>query len=532
MRSSQFTALGSSELCELIRVKKTEQALEESERRFRETFYNAPQPIALTLSDGRYLEANQAYCDLFGYSWEELREKTFVELTYPEDRESTAYNPSVQLLSGEIPSFRSEKRYLHRSGKVIWCEIVVSKVVRPDGSFDYFVAHLKDISKEKELELARESEAKRKEEFIATLSHELRNPLAAIRHAVELVKETPQESPLQPRLPLALFKVIDRQSRRLKSLVDDLLDIERLNHGKVYLKKKRVRIHPILMGAVSAVKGLCLSKKQTISIAADPELAVSGESLRLEQIFTNLLHNAAKFTQEHGAIRVRAFAQEKDAVVSVSDDGPGIPPDLITSLFDGFTQGKIAAERALGGLGLGLKIVRSLVEKHGGQIAVESPGEGQGANFTVRFPLLVETGSSDSAGEAKAFHHNLIPNGDPIRLLLVDDHVDSVKGLSLILSKRNCVVQVAHDGVTAIERAHAFEPEVILMDIGLPDMGGCEVAQSLRQEMKFQRTRFIAMSGYTNERDRARSLAAGFDEHFAKPVNVSAVMQIVASCRE
>ncbi|MEY2599746.1 MAG: hypothetical protein RLZZ142_2005 [Verrucomicrobiota bacterium] len=508
------------------KLKWTEDALRQSELRFRNTFDNAPTPIALSLPDGRFCEVNRAYCDLLGYTREELFEKGFIELTHPDDRHATASEAVRRLVSGEIATYQSEKRYVHKTGRTVWCDIRVSRVLREDGTLAYFVTHLQDITQRREAEEARRESARMREQFLAILGHELRNPLAAIRHAVHLLKDlvgTAQGAGFFAQSEA--FEVVDRQTLQLSRLVDDLLDIERTSQGKFELEVESVNLGGILRSAVSAVRGVFAGKAHGYLLEVEPTLVVRGDRARLEQVFVNLLSNAAKFTDSGGEIRVSALREGMEAVVEVRDTGCGIPESVLPRIFEAFLQADTSLDRANGGLGLGLAIVQRLVTRHGGSVSARNNEEGEGATLRVVLPLC----GGEFEGEEKSGGRTLgaAESLGAVPVLIVDDHVDGARLLAKLLYARGYEVHVVHDGVSAMERAREVRPKVLLMDIGLPGIDGYDLARLLRKDPWVGRGVFVAISGYAGELDRKRAASAGFDHHFAKPVSLEALLEVL-----
>lgn len=359
---------------------------------------------------------------------------------------------------------------------------------------------------------------KRKDEFLAMLGHELRNPLSAIRHAVRIHGESPDDAAARRWAS----EVIDRQSTQLTRMVDDLLDVERINRGRVELRPEALELNAVLSRAVEAAQSMMAAKQHQLSVDTEPALPVRGDAARLQQVFVNLLSNAAKYTSEGGRIRLSARRRGDEAFVSVSDNGIGLAPEVLPRVFDLFTQVHTSIDRAQGGLGIGLTVVKSLVEMHGGTIVAQSDGVDRGSTFTIRLPLLAAAPTNARHPEAPAADPMPV---DPskIRVLIVDDHRDAGEALARLLIRRGCEVCVAHDGLQGVDLAHQFHPTVLLLDLGLPGLDGYELCRTLRAQEEFKAARFIAISGYAQKSDLELSRAAGFDAHFAKPVEFGAL---------
>jgi signal transduction histidine kinase len=347
---------------------------------------------------------------------------------------------------------------------------------------------------------------RRKNEFLAMLAHELRNPLASISSAVSVLKETEDK---ENRSWAA--DVIDRQGRQLARLVDDLLDVSRITRGKIDLRRELVDGAYCLASACEAVGPLIRARNQTLARnIPSEELWLEADPARMEQIAVNLLVNAAKYTKPGGHIWIAGRREGEEIVIEVRDSGVGIDPSEIPEMFELFVQG----ERSEGGLGIGLTVVRALCELHGGSVSARSEGPGSGSTFTGQERCAV---SADGGGA---------------RVLIVDDNLDSAQGLGRLLRRRGYDVRLAHDGVSALRTAKAFAPSVVLLDIGLPEMDGYEVARRLRVEPGGEQMRIIAVSGYGQEEDRRRSREAGFDYHLVKPVDFEQMRELLAERRE
>jgi PAS domain S-box-containing protein len=360
---------------------------------------------------------------------------------------------------------------------------------------------------------------RRKDEFLAMLSHELRNPLAPIRNAVDLLREVGG-----PELGHAR-DVVDRQVTHLARLVDDLLDVSRITRGKVALRPEFVDLAEVAERAVETTRPLmeALGHKLELEISEEPPLLYA-DPTRLGQVVANLLNNAAKYTEKGGLITLRARREGGEAVVRVTDTGAGIPADILPHVFELFAQADRTLDRARGGLGIGLTLVKSLVEQHGGSVQAYSEGPGRGSEFVVRLPI--HAGPEPPAAPSAA----LPPTAAalPQRVLVVDDNADAADTLAMLLSVRGYDVRVARDGPAALGAARDFHPELVLLDIGLPGMDGYAVARALRADQAYNPLRLVALTGYGREEDRRRSAEAGFDHHLVKPVAPEVLLGILA----
>ncbi len=361
---------------------------------------------------------------------------------------------------------------------------------------------------------------RRKDEFLAMLAHELRNPLAAIDGAVQVAQGAgPDEQLAWAR------EVIGRQTKQLSRLIDDLLDISRITQGKIQLRKEPLDLAEAVARSVEAVRPQIDARRHTLEVDVGPgPLPVEADPSRLEQVLGNLLTNAAKYTPDGGRIRLSARLEGGEVVVEVADDGVGIAPEMLPRIFDAFTQAEQTIDRSQGGLGIGLTLVRRLVELHGGSVAARSEGPGRGTTFAVRLPA--------AAGPAEARPGRAGPAArDPSRprprILVVDDSADTARAMARLLGVEGFDVRVAHDGRDAIDAARDHRPEVILLDIGLPGMNGYDVARAVRRDPDLAGATLIAISGYGQDHDRRRSADAGFDHHLVKPVDYAVLYPLL-----
>jgi signal transduction histidine kinase len=363
---------------------------------------------------------------------------------------------------------------------------------------------------------------RRKNEFLAMLAHELRNPLAPIRNAVHLLRQ-PGAGP--EHLGWA-GEVIDRQVRQLVRLVDDLLDVSRITRGSITLQPTWVDLAAVAASAVETSRPLIDGRQQTLTVTLPPErLQIHADPARLAQVLANLLNNAAKYTPEGGEITLTAERNGRDVVFRVRDTGMGIPPEMLSSVFDLFTQVEHSLDRAQGGLGIGLTLVRRLVEMHGGSVRAYSEGADKGSEFVVQLPL-----EGRAASKERVLHQgrSLSALASSHRILLVDDNVDGAASLAMLLRELGHEVRVAHNGPAALEAVGDFEPEVVLLDIGLPGMDGYEVARRLRRQPALKDLLLVALTGYGQDEDRRRSHEAGFNLHLVKPLDLDVLPGIFA----
>ncbi len=361
---------------------------------------------------------------------------------------------------------------------------------------------------------------RRKDEFLAMLAHELRNPLAPVRNAVEIMRT---RAPGDPELRWCR-DVIERQVDQLTRLVDDLLDVSRITRGSIRLQLAPVDLATVVTGAVETSRPLIDARRHQLSVElpADP-VRIEGDLARLTQVVANLLNNAAKYQEEGGQIRLQVESDGQEAVIRVRDHGMGIPPEMLAKVFDLFSQLEGTVDRAQGGLGIGLSLVKNLVEMHRGRVEALSEGRGLGTEVVVRLPCLASGIGAGAGAEAGVAAEAPRPC---LSILVVDDNQDGAESMARLLRRAGHGVQVAYDGREALEMATAGRPAVVLLDIGLPEMDGYQVCQRLRQE-GLSGALIVAMSGYGQDEDRRRSQQAGFDHHLVKPVSPTELLALL-----
>jgi signal transduction histidine kinase/ActR/RegA family two-component response regulator len=374
---------------------------------------------------------------------------------------------------------------------------------------------------EKAEKLLREAD-RRKDEFLATLAHELRNPLAPLQNALELLRRSDDNKPLIEQAR----SMMERQVSQMVRLVDDLLDISRITQGKLQLRKERVALADVLNAAIETALPLIDVSAHELTVTMPPQaIHVQADPIRLAQAFSNLLNNAAKYTEKAGHIWMTVERWGGEAVVSVRDTGIGIAPEHLAQIFQMFSQMAPALERSQGGLGIGLSLVKGLVELHGGTIAPRSGGAGKGSEFTVHLSIVdvpVETPQKTTgAGQSSR-------GGRKYRILVVDDLRDAADSLAMILQMMGHETRTAYDGLEAVQTAAVYRPDVVLLDIGLPKLNGYEAARRIRDEPWGGNVALVALTGWGQEEDKRRSLEAGFDHHLTKPVETAALEKLLA----
>ena len=381
---------------------------------------------------------------------------------------------------------------------------------------------LVDISDHKAAEEALRTASRYKDEFLATLAHELRNPLAPLRNAVQILN---LKVPRSPETTTALA-VIDRQMKQMTRLIDDLIDLSRITRNKIELQRRLVRLADVVHGALETSQPLIEAggHRFTLTMPGEP-IRLEADATRLAQVVSNLLNNAAKFTPRGGHITLRIERDGDDAVLRVRDTGIGIDPEALPFIFEMFAQADHSLERTHAGLGVGLTLVRRLVELHGGTVEARSEGRDHGAEFIVRLPAACKSGAKQGADSRSVYD---APR-TVLRILVIDDNIDAATTLAALLGMHGHEVRTAHDGLQALDVLKTFTPDVAILDIGMPKMNGYAVAARIRESMGEARPLLIAVTGWGQEEDRLRSKAAGFDHHLVKPVEPAALMALLSA---
>src|SRR6185312_12322629 len=379
----------------------------------------------------------------------------------------------------------------------------------------------RDITQRKRSErLLREAD-RQKDEFLATLAHELRNPLAPICAAAELLRNAKS---LAPELRAATA-ILERQARHMTHLVDDLLDMSRITSGRIRLQPEPVELTELLKGVIATYRQSAETARHQVTFAAsgDAPVYVSGDRIRLTQIFSNILHNAVKYTPPGGKIDVALRTEDRRAAISVQDNGMGIPAEMLEHIFEPFAQLDRSYERADGGLGIGLTLAKRLIELHQGRIEASSAGRGKGTEFLIHLPTITAV----PVKAASAPHRHRHPEfSASCRVLIADDNHDAAVSLSMLLQAMGHDTRVVHDGIEALEEAELFRPDVVLLDIGMPRFDGYETARRLASRPWAARTQIVAVTGWGQETDRQRAKEAGFHRHLVKPVDLDALREV------
>jgi PAS domain S-box-containing protein len=501
--------------------KRTEEALRASESRFRQLAEATPAMIWQVSPDGSFTYVNQRLRDYLGS--ETMRAADWRDAIHPDDlprlelfRESSraVHSQAVHQIASD------EFRVRRHDGEYRWFYVQTAPVLDSDGTAACRIGSATDIDELKRAQGALVEANQRKDEFLATLAHELRNPLAPIRFALEGLKED-----VSPLVSAHARTVIERQVKQLVRLVEDLLDVSRITTNKIRLRRERVRLADLIEVALESAVPLAKAAEHRLDIKPPPPTVwIHGDAARLVQVFSNVLNNAVKFTPRGGQISVTAEVEGRDAVLRIRDTGIGIAPEALPHLFEMFHQEGNILDRTTGGLGIGLTLAHRLIEMHDGRIDVRSAGMGKGTEVEIRLPTTTA---------ARVVAHEAEPAATgarrPLRVEIVDDNVDAAEMLGLLVSSLGHMTQLAYDGPSALDVADTFMPDVIVLDIGLPIMNGYEVAQELRRRPALHHVHLAALTGWGQSEDRRRAREAGFDTHFTKPVSATAVKDLLSA---
>ncbi|HEY4309669.1 MAG TPA: PAS domain S-box protein [Pirellulales bacterium] len=495
------------------------EAVRQAEEKFRSIVESATEfAIFTTDLNGNVNSWNSGASRLLGYDESEVIGRSCRIFFSPEDNERDKAEAEMHdaLVQGRG---RDERWHVRKDGSQFWGSGWMMPLRDEAGSVRGYLKIFRDMTRTKLAEEALKEASRRKDDFLAILAHELRNPLAAISNAALLL-----QMPADDRTSEWAPDMISRQTKYLSRLLDDLLDVSRITRGKLRLKNERLDLSPVIAKAIETVRPLVEEKRHSLAFTVSAGgISVVGDPVRIEQVFVNLLSNAAKYTDEGGSISVIAQKDEMATIV-VRDNGIGISADMLTRIFEPFAQAEQSLDRSQGGLGIGLTLARSLIDLHGGTISVKSEGAGRGSEFAIRLPLA----SSENDPETLPANQTLLPPKRTYRVLVVDDNQDSAVSLATLLKVRGYETNIAYDGPAAIELARSFGPDAILLDIGLPNIDGYEVARQIRNSERGKSMFLIAISGYGQEQDRRRSKEAGFDHHFVKPVDFTSLSSLLS----
>jgi PAS domain S-box-containing protein len=471
--------------------------------------------------DGIIRSWNQSAERLFGYTAQEAVGRPITLIIPPEriDEERTILE---RLRRGErIEHFETVR--VAKDGRRLDISLTVSPIRDHAGQVVGASKIARDITERKAMENALREADRRKDEFLALLSHELRNPLAAIRNGLQVLRLADRDANERA----VAREMMERQLEHMVRLIDDLLDISRIGRNKMELRWSRVLLADVVSSALEIACPAIAAAGHELTVTLPPEpIALDADLTRLAQVFGNLLTNSAKYTPRGGRIRIDGVRQGKDVFVSVRDNGIGIPPESLPAIFDMFSQVDRSIERSTGGLGIGLALVKGLVEMHGGTVTAESEGEGKGSTLTVRLPTLELPAPLPTGGPP--------PDSEPSvpapkrRILVVDDSQDSARSMARLLGLRGNEARTACDGAEAVKAAAEFRPDVILMDVGMPHLDGYEATRRIREQPWGRSMTIIALTGWGQQGDRVQSREAGCDGHLVKPVDLAELEKLLA----
>ncbi len=500
---------------EIDHRKEVEKSLSERERELTDFFENAPVGIHQVGPNGTIQWANRADYELLGYSAEQYVGRSITEFHVDQDVVADILD---RLRRGEtLSDFPARLRCKNGSIKHV---LIHSSACIEDGEFAYTRCFTRDVTQQWQAEQALREADRRKDHFLATLAHELHNPLAPISHSLEALRQHGVEESVAEEAR----RVMERQVRQLTRLVDDLLDISRITRDKLELRKERVDLAAIVRNAVETSRPLIDSAghQLTVTLPERPVFLIA-DPTRMAQVFSNLLNNSAKYTDAGGRIEIEATVVGRHVDIMVRDNGVGIPCEALAYVFDMFRQADGSLERSQGGLGIGLTLVRRLVELHGGTINVQSDGPAKGSEFTVRLPI-----ANIERDPARATRPAQLRTAGKQRILVVDDNKDAGDTLTLLLQTKGHDVRTARDGLQAIDIATEFLPSAILMDVGMPNLNGYDTTRRIRQLPCGKDVRIIALTGWGQPEDVRRSTDAGCSAHLVKPVNIEKLQQLFA----
>lgn len=510
-------------MCDITARRLVQQQHDESALRLRAIVDTAVDGVITINERGIMESANRAAERLFGWTAADMIGRNVSMLMPEPDRSAHDGYLRRYRVTGErrIIGIGREVLGQRRDGTTFPMDLAVSETPLPDGR-RIFTGLVRDVSDRKRIEAELLAADRRKDEFLAVLAHELRNPLAPIANALQVLKLAAG----QPERVAALREVMERQTRQLVRLIDDLMDVSRITRGKLALRRSRVQLADLVSTAVETSRSAidAAGHRLVVDLPETP-LWLDVDPLRIAQVLSNLLANAARYTPPGGRLSLSARSDGARVQVEVSDNGIGIPADAMPRVFEMFAQVNEAQARAAGGLGIGLALVRSLVEMHGGSVTAHSAGPGCGASFVVTLPAAEQMSGKEVVDQRSA----ALPGS--LRVLVVDDNLDAADTLAMLLRIMNHHVELAHDGVDAIAAAARFRPALILMDISMPRMDGLEATRAIRAEGWGRDVFICTLTGLGQEQDRARSSAAGVDAHLVKPVAPDELQAVLGQAR-
>ena len=523
--------------------KRSERELRESEARFRKAaglaalaaeanakfraFFEQGKNFAGVLSlDGTVIEANRLCLDACGFTREEVLGRPFWECGWwsrsPELMEMVQ-TATRQAAEGRL--FRTETNYYVADGSQRIVDLILAPVNDAEGRTLFVAATGTDVTDRRRMEDDLREQDRRKDEFLALLAHELRNPLAPLRNGLQVMRLANDD----PAVVARTRAMMERQLKHLVRMIDDLIDVSRINRNRLQLRRSRTLFADVLKSAIETARPTIETREHKLSVSLPPEpVWLDADLTRLAQAFDNLLSNSARYTPQGGQIWLEATRHGKDLLVTVRDNGIGIPAESLPLVFDMFSQVQRGIEGASGGLGIGLAIVKKLVEMHGGEVTAESAGLEKGSTFTVRLPILESDPEPIIAGKTAG---DLPGASSGWRVLVVEDNQDSATSLANVLDLLGNEVRIACDGIEAVQMAQRFAAELILMDLGMPRLNGYEATRRIRGLPGGDKPIIIALTGWGQEADRARSRDAGCDGHLVKPVEIHDIEKILTTLK-
>jgi PAS domain S-box-containing protein len=507
---------------DLSERRRQEELLRQSEERFR-LMVDSVRDYAIFMLDpeGRVASWNAGAQRINGYTRAEIIGQHF-SVFYPAEDRARKWPEQELATARQHGRFEDEGLRVRKDGTTFWANVVLAPVYEAGGALRGYAKVTRDLTDRQRVEALEKAERKTNE-FLAMLAHELRNPLAPIRNALHLLAKKPTTDPAE----LWVRDVLQRQTVQMTRLVDDLLDVSRITRSTVALARVVVDLRKAAREAVDASMQWMQAKRHEVLVNLPEEtLEVDADPVRLNQVIQNLLHNAAKFTPESGRIEVRAARDQDGVILSVKDNGIGMTGELAETAFELFKQGQQALDRPEGGLGVGLTLVDRLVRLHGGSVQARSDGPGLGSEFIMRLPASAGATRGEAGADTPAPDEEEVRAGLR-RILVVDDNVDAANALRYLLENDGHEVKIANDGPAGLALAREFKPHVLLLDIGLPRLSGYEIAREVRGDPTLSHAVVIAVTGYGQAQDRARSSAAGFHHHLTKPVEFRALQRLL-----
>jgi PAS domain S-box-containing protein len=508
----------------LLRLRSAQTELRDSEERFRELAENIDDVFWVFSHANQVLYISPAYEKMWQRSMQDLLKAPddWLNGVHEKDRERIE---EIFMSVLQLHDYDEEYRILQPDGSVKWVRDRAYVVRNSDGVIYRIVRITNDISVKKNMEYALREADNNKNIFLATLAHELRNPLASIRNAVSIMQQVGVTS---PEVQEKAHDVIIRQVGHLAYLVNDLLDVARISQGKIALRKTRVELRAVIQAAVEAATPFLEVREHVFDFfTPDEDVWLEADPVRLAQCIGNLLHNAAKFTPKGGRITLKAELSGNHTKISVEDNGIGIGVSKLPQVFDLFAQGEVSSDQVQEGLGIGLSLAKKLIELHDGKIGVQSPGVGLGSLFTIELPTLAPLAPLGEPARNTAAARSSKTLSENLRFLIIDDNEDSLEMMSLLLKAMGHQTLLARDAISGIDMAKKNVLDVVISDIGLPKIDGYQVARTLRSEPGFAGTRLIALTGYGTPDDQRKAEEAGFDRHFVKPVDINALLSFL-----